>query len=122
MSVDILALMWGASEASPGVVVAGNVEVATVDSTNQSLSDEQAAAVARHIAETHNDRRWRSSPIPHDPAMLAEVLVARGRREVERSELLIDMGHRDLAELVAQAAKLLVEAGVRLRDRQGKEG
>lgn len=122
MTVDILALMWGTSEASPGVVVAGNVEVATVDSTNQSLSDDQAATAAAHIAELHNSRLAAASAMRRDPAALAEALIARSRLEVLRSETLIDLGHPDLAEMVADAARLLVEAGVQLRDRQRQEG
>ncbi|AUN31265.1 hypothetical protein [Niveispirillum cyanobacteriorum] len=123
MSVDILALTWGTSERSPGVVVAGDVEVATVDSTNQSLSDEQAAAVAQHVAALHNDHLAATAvERAVGPASVADQLIQRGQREVQRSETLIDLGHPDLAEMVAQAAKLLVEAGVQLRDRAGKGG
>jgi len=123
MDIDILAMMWGISDRSPGVVVAGDVEVATVDSTNQSLSDEQATAVAQHLAELHNDRLAVTAVMGAvGPVALADMLIQRGRREVQRSEFLIDLGYPDLAEMVAQAAKLLVEAGMQLRDRQGQEG
>lgn len=123
MTVDILSLMWGTSDRSPGVVVAGDLEVATVDSTNQSLSDERATAVAQHVAALHNDRLAVTAVMAAvGPAGVAEQLIHRGRREVQRSETLIDLGHPDLAEMVAQAAKLLVEAGAQLRDRLGKGG